>query len=467
MRFTLKFAIWCSTALAAQPGMYDVKSFGATGRMSDDARSAIQKAIDAAAAAGGGMVYFPPGAYVSGTLRLRSHVRLHLEAGATLFAAKGDAAFDKDSLLWGEDLENVTLEGRGTIDGQAEYEWKLNDIDDRYIKENELLMKSLGLPLRRPFPKGRPGEKFPKLLVLVRCKDVRITGLTFQRSRSWTIHPYACEHLVIDGVRIFSSLKEAVWADGIDPDGCKDVRIANSTIETGDDAIVFYSANIYGPPLPCENITVTNCRLSSASSAIKFCDGNMNCVRRVTIDNVVITDSNRGLAFMVFDGGYVSDVAISNMTIECRRFDWFWWGDGDPIHCNVKRRSEIHDQAPKPGEPKAGSIRNVLIQNVIARGQGTSRINGHPDQWLEGITFDKVRLMVSTDPASPLQKTVNAVEMRWARNVKMRDVEIVLGEPRPPKFRNALRTEDVQDLSMQGFRGSPVELVRTEKSTSP
>lgn len=80
------------------------------------------------------------------------------------------------------------------------------------------------------------------------------------------IDSYACERLVIDGVYIRSSLAEGVWADGIDPDGCKDVRISNCTIETGDDAIVFYSMNWFGPALPCENITVTNCRLSSAST---------------------------------------------------------------------------------------------------------------------------------------------------------------------------------------------------------
>ena len=165
---------------------------------------------------------------------------------------------------------------------------------------------------------------------------------------------------IIDGVYIFSRPEEAVWADGIDPDGCQDVHISNSTIETGDDAIVFWSADIWGPALPTENITVTNCRLSSASSALKFCDGNSNAVRRVTIDNVVITNSNRGLAFMVFDGGVVEDVVISNVTIETRRFDWFWWGDGDPIHFNIKRRSEV-DGTKRDNEPPAGMIRNVSI----------------------------------------------------------------------------------------------------------
>src|ERR1022692_4528091 len=94
----------------------------------------------------------------------------------------------------------------------------------------------------------------------------------------------------------------------------------------------------------------------------------------------VITGSNRGIAFMVFDGGYVSDVVLSNLTIECRRHDWFWWGDGDPIHFNIKRRSEV-DGTARANEPPAGSIRNVLIQNVVAHGQGTSMIHGHPDSW--------------------------------------------------------------------------------------
>ena len=175
-------------------------------------------------------------------------------------------------------------------------------------------------------------------VALYGCENYRVK---FLRSRSWTINPYACKRLVIDGVYIYSSQKEGVWADGIDPDGCQDVRISNSTVETGDDALVFYSADIWGPALPVENVTVTNCRFSSASSAIKFCDGNSKAIRRVNIDNVVITNSNRGIAFMVFDGGIVEDVVISNVTIETRRFDWFWWGDGDPLHFNIKRRSEV------------------------------------------------------------------------------------------------------------------------------
>jgi len=458
MRTTRACILACSCAallpLSLAAATFNARDYGATGRKSDDARPAIQKALDAAGAAGGGTVDLPPGQYTSGTLHLRSHVRLLVESGATLYASLDSKVFDRPALLYGDGVDNITIEGRGTLDGQASYIWRSNgDFNDAYIRDNMLLAKALGNPLMRSFPKGFPTERmYPHLVLLLRCKDVRIAGLSFVRSRSWTINPYACERLTIDGVYIHSSLKQAVWADGIDPDGCKDVRIANSTIETGDDAIVFYSSNGWGPALPCENITVSNCRLSSASSAIKFCDGNMNCIRHVAIDNIVITDSNRGIAFMVFDGGYVSDVVLSNVTIQCRRHAWFWWGDGDPIHFNIKRRSEV-DGTPRPNEPPAGAIRNVLIQNVVAHGEGTSLINGHPDSWLDGVTLDNIRLFISHDPRALYDKAVDAMRIQWARHLRLRNVEVAWEQPASPAWRSALWLEDTQDVDLDGFRG--------------
>jgi hypothetical protein len=259
--------------------------------------------------------------------------------------------------------------------------------------------------------------------------------------------------MVIDGVHIRSSLKQGVWADGIDPDGCKDLRISNCTIETGDDALVFYSMNWFGPALPCENITVTNCRLSSASSALKFCDGNMNCIRRVAVDNCIITDSNRGIAFMDFDGGTVSDVVISNVTIECRRHDWFWWGDGDPFHFNVKKRSEVHAKWDPKDDRPAGSIKNVRIRNVFARGQGSSLINGHPDSWLENVTLDTVRLAISHNPAAPYDKAVHALSFDMVRNLKLRDVEVVWEGPVYEQWRSAAAFDRIDGLVLERFTG--------------
>jgi hypothetical protein len=431
--------------------VFNIKEFGATGKKADSAQSAIQKAINACASAGGGMVYVPPGNYSTGTLHLRSHVRFYVEAGATIFSRKDKNAFDKDALFYGEDLVNITLEGRGTINGEAAYEWRpKGDHHDDFIYPNQVEMEKLGKPLNRSFPKT---NQFGKLVLLLRCKDVRISGLSFIDSPSWTIHPYGCERMVIDGVYIRSSLKEAVWADGIDPDGCKDLRISNCTIETGDDALVFYSMNWYGPALPCQNITVTNCRLSSASSAIKFCDGNMNAIRNVTIDNCVITGSNRGIAFMDFDGGIVSDVVISNLTIDCVRCDWFWWGDGEPFHFNVKKRSEVHKNWKKEDDRPAGSIRNILIQNVIARGQGASICNGHPESWLDGITMENIKLFIAHDPAAPYDKAVHALKFQYAKNLKLRNIEVIWQKPEFRQWKCALALADIQGLELDGIQG--------------
>ncbi len=429
--------------------VFSVLDFGATGKRSVEAQAAIQKAVDACAESGGGMVYFPPGEYVTGTIHLRSRVRIYIEAGATVLSIHDKRCFDKDALLYGEDLRDVTIEGRGTFNGEAGYDWRpMGDFRDDFIRPNQVEMEKLGLPLVRSFPKsGQTG----KMVLLVRCRDVRITGVTFVDSPSWTIHPVACERLVIDGISIFSSLREGVWADGIDPDGCKDVRISNCTIETGDDALVFYSMDWFGPARPCENITVTNCRLSSASSALKFCDGNIAGIRNVVVDNCVITGSNRGIAFMTFDGGAVENVILSNLTIDCARHDWFWWGDGEPFHFNVRKRSEVHAGWPREKDRPAGVVRNVKIQNVIAHGYGSSICNGHPESWLEGISFENVRILLRHDPNFPYDKSVNILEFRQARNVRFRDVELTWEEPLSDKWRSALLFDEVDGLTIDGI----------------
>lgn len=432
--------------------IFNARDFGASGRKADDARPAIQAAIDACAAAGGGMVYLPPGEYTSATLHLRDCVRVHLEAGATLYSSKDRAAFDKHGLFYAEGVRNIGLEGRGTVHGQAAYEWRLHDVKDWYIYPNQLLAERSGMPLLRSFPTP---DSYGNLVLFVNCVDVHIRDLSFIDSPSWTMHLFACERLVIDGVYVSTSLKYGVWADGIDPDGCKDVRISNCTIETGDDALVFYSSSSYGPARPCENITVTNCRLSSASSALKFCDGNQNAIRNVTIDNCVITGSNRGIAFMVFDGGVLENVIMTNLTIECRPFDWYWWGDADPIHFNLIRRSQIDPNIDVAKEPPIGAMRNIIVRNVIARGAGRCRMHGSADAPIENVTLDQVRLVLTNVADSPLDKSGDALTIDHARNVRLSNVEIDWDAPFRGDWRSALRAERVDGLMLDGVSARP------------
>ncbi len=429
--------------------IFDVRDFGVSGHKDDDARLAIQAAIDACAAAGGGMVYLPPGEYTSGTLHLRSHVRVHLEAGATLYSSKDRNAFDKHGLFYAEGVENITLEGRGTVHGQATYDWRLHNIKDWYIYPNQLLAEKAGTPLMRSFPTP---DSYGNLVLFVHCTDVHIRDLSFIDSPSWTMHLFGCDRLAIDGVYVSTSLKYGVWADGIDPDGCKDVCISNCTIETGDDALVFYSSSSYGPARACENITVTNCRLSSASSALKFCDGNQKAIRNVVIDNCVITNSNCGIAFMVFDGGVLENVVMTNLTIECRPFDWYWWGDADPIHFNLIQRSEIDPNIDKANEPPIGVMRNIILRNVIARGAGRCRIHGSANANIENVTLDHVQLTLTNAPDSPLDKSGDALTIDHVRNLRLSNIEIGWGEPHLGDWRSALRLDDVRDVVLEGVR---------------
>jgi hypothetical protein len=189
---------------------------------------------------------------------------------------------------------------------------------------------------------------------------------------------------------------------------------------------------------------------------LKFCDCNINCVRNVTVDNCVITDSNRGIAFMVTMGGYVENVVLSNLVVNTHRFDWFWWGDGDPIYFMIETQSDQTGQ-PQAHDRPAGSIRHVIIRNVIAHGQGTCLITGHPTSWLDDVSLENVKLFISTNPDSPYDKSIHAMYFQYAKNLKLKDVEVNWGKPAWEKWQSALSFEDVSGLKVDNFLGGPAK----------
>lgn len=452
----LLFLLQLTSGAAA---VFNVRDYGATGKKSDDARPAIQKAIEACAAAKGGTVLIPPGEYTSGTLRLRSHVRIEIAAGATVFASTNPAAYEygaivaQAALFLGEDLVDVEIKGAGTVDGQAEYEWREDDAEKGFIHKETMM--ALGKPLRRSFPKGLPQRQvFPRLVWLGRSKDVKFTGLKWLHSPSWSINLYACDRVKFDGLYVHTSLKEGVWADGIDLDGCKDVSISNCTIETGDDCIIFISSNVWGPARRCENITVSHCRLSSASAGIKFSEGNQAGVRHVRVSDCVLTNVNRGFVFYsTVQGGDVSDVVLSRLTIHCNRFDWFWAGDGQPFHFRATPFSELTRQPAKPGEPPPGRIRDITIRDVTAHAKGTSRLHGHAASPLDGLTLENVKLHLAADPAAPFDYADHALDIRHAENLKIKGLEVSWEKPSLPAWQSALYLEDIAGLALDGFAG--------------
>ena len=441
--------------------VFNIRDFGATGNKADDALPAIQKAIAAASAAGGGVVYFPPGSYTSGTIDLHSHVNLYLESGATLYASEKAADFDKqkaqskDALFFGENLEDISIDGRGTIDGQQKYIWQ-NDDSETMAYRHKYLVHTLGKSEMRTYPAGHPDRSvYPHLLWLGHCKSVRVTGVTFLHSPSWTFALYDCTRVIIDGIYVYTSLKEAVWADGIDIVGCDDVSISNSTIETGDDCIIFVSdIPEWGPVKPCQHITVTNCRLSSASAAIKFSEGNSLSIRDIAISNCVIFNSNRGLTLQIATGGDISNVVISNITMDLHRFDWFWAGDGNAFNFEIKRQCEWNGVPCKAGDTGPGSIHNVILRDIIIHSQGSSTIYGHPESWLSGLTFENIKFFMSSNPDSPYDIADNALAFRYVRDLKLRNIEVNWEKPFYDKWQSALSISDADGVQVDGFSGN-------------
>src|ERR1022692_2726502 len=235
---------WAVLAIAAglvaaplRAGVFDVKTYGARGDAKTPDRDAINRAIDAAAAAGGGTVFFPAGTYLTGSLRLRSNLTLQLEHGATLEASADPAAYDAaepnqwdkfqdfghshfhNSLIWGEGLENVSIVGGGIIVGTA-------------------------------LTRGERGGGGDKAIALKLCRRVRLRDFSILHGGHFGILATGVDNLTIDNVLIDTN------RDGIDLDSCRNVRVSNCYVNSPwDDGICLKSSFALGYARATENVT--------------------------------------------------------------------------------------------------------------------------------------------------------------------------------------------------------------------
>ena len=157
------------------------------------------------------------------------------------------------------------------------------------------------------------------LITLIGCNNVRINDITFKNSAYWTLHFAGCNDVVVNNVNVLNSVKVRN-SDGIDVDHSKQVRISNCYIESGDDCICLKNRREYAEYGSCENIAVSNCTMTSSSCAIKIGSENMDSIAHVLINNCIIRNSNRGLGIQHRDEGTVSDVAFSNIILDCHLF---------------------------------------------------------------------------------------------------------------------------------------------------
>jgi len=207
---------WFLIGENANAAVYNVRDHGAKGDRKTNDRAAIQSAIEAAAKAGGGIVYFPAGDYLSGTLRLRSNITLQLAPGATLWASTDKCDYEKgySQLLLAENADHASILGSGTINGQA--------------------IADLG---RRKGVKDKMSSFRTHIMLFQNCRNITIRDITILYSDAWTIHLKRCDTVFIDGVTILNNYNRTN-SDGIDPTSCRNVHISNCHIVAGDDCIV-------------------------------------------------------------------------------------------------------------------------------------------------------------------------------------------------------------------------------------
>lgn len=302
----------------------------------------IQRALDEAAAAGGGRVALGPGIHLCGTLTMGSHTELYLEAGARLKASPSPDDFEQQHiaglyggnsggfLIQARDAEHVSISGPGTIDGSA-----LDYMDGWW---NEPYIRA-------------PKAWRPRGVGFFGCKHVRLCDFTFRDSASWTLHLTGCDDVLVQGVHILNRL-DVPNCDGIDPDHCRNVRIIGCHIEAADDAIVLKNTREHENLGPCENVVVSSCTLVSTSSAIKLGTESAGDFRNIVVDSCVVHSSHRGLAIQLRDHGTIENVSFSNCIVETRLFHERYWGRGEPIYVTT---------VPRHDGDKPGRVRDVQI----------------------------------------------------------------------------------------------------------
>jgi polygalacturonase len=314
--------------LAAGPPFYDVRSYGAVGDGVTLTTTAIQKAVDACSADGGGKVVVPAGRYLTGPIFLKSQVQVELESGAVLAGSTNfndyppiDGRWEGierkiyASLFTGRGLYNVSITGRGVMEGQGAVWWGAN-------RRTMDLRKKLRLKGREPEnpPEAPLRWPRPRMINLYNCTNVLIRDITILNSPSWNVHPVYCENVTLDNVTILAPDHGAPNTDAVDPDSCRNVRISNCHFDVGDDCIVIksgYNEDGRRVGIPCENILVSNCTFGHGHGGVAVGSEMSGSVRNVTVVNCVFDGTQRGLRVKTAlgRGGVVENFRASNLVM--------------------------------------------------------------------------------------------------------------------------------------------------------
>ncbi len=491
-----------------QPGVYNIQDYGARGDGKTVNTAAINKAIRACNQAGGGTVLAPAGRYITGTIELLSNVDLHLDHGAVLFGSSDtmeyrlieqvqfDEGYNRYGLIFAERAINFSISGYGEINGNGTHfmygidrpHMGGGDFDRRFTRQGAEFMKP-GVtiedgPVSYPY---RPGM----MVTLEQSENIHISGVTFKDSPEWTMRISDCENVHITGISILNN-KLIPNSDGIHCTTSRNVRISDCHIFAGDDAIIVtgfgYSPMpgtpafaAFNPPVGnrtgyAENVTVSNCVLSSRSAGIRVGYGR-SPIRHLLFSNLVIYDSNRGIGVFARDGSRIEDVHFNNITIQNRLHSGHWWGKGEPIHISTARDT-------RTGTP--GRIDGVYFDHITAESEAGIIIWGCAESPVRNIHLRDVRLSlrrgrysdsyggnIDLRPAWPVDSALFKQDLagfyaRYVHNLQISGLEIQWAPDVPTFFTYGLQLEKFKDVLLEnvaadpapGARGLPAALFR-------
>lgn len=442
-------------------GFINVCDYGVVGDGETNNTQAIVKVIEMAEKRGGGTIYFPPGDYVTGTIELKDNMTLYLDSGATILGSADPADYPmitKDmlpgynreghsGLVKAFKAKNVTITGRGTLDGRG-YNWWNN-----------------------------PENQFrPRAVQPILCENVLIEGITILNSAMWTVHPICCNNVTIDGISIKNPWNSPN-TDGINPESCSNVHISNSTIDVGDDCLTLKSGtedDDLQKQHPCENIVVTNCTMLNGHGGVVLGSEMSGGVKNVTISNCVFNGTDRGIRIKTRRkrGGYIEDVIISNIlmnnvlcpfVVNC----YYQCGGTSPDDM------ELFSLEPLETADDTPYIRNINISNIRAKNVTASAayIYALPEMPLDGLTLSNFSVdMVKTEeelkdkPIMAWHAPYTRGEGIFAANVKdsiFRDISVSLIDGPGVEFVNADNVR-VNGLLVKGGSGEAVKLTNSD-----
>lgn len=465
---------------SAVPTIYDVRHYGAEGNGKTLDTPAVNRAIEAAAAAGGGTVVFPAGSYLCFSIHLRSRVHLYLSQGATILAADSpkpgeatgynggsyDAAEPNapwedfqdfghnhwhNSLLWGENLSDLSITGPGLIHGRGLSHGRGSNM--------------LGFPF-----KAEQAGVGNKAVALKNCRNVILRDFRILKGGHFGLLLTGVDNLTIDNLTIDTD------RDGMDLDCCRNARVSNCTVNSPwDDGICPKSSFALGFARPTDNLTITNCYVTGGYQLGSILDGSFRKLapgpdawrtgrikcgtesnggfRNITISNCVFEDC-QGLALESVDGALIEDIAITNITMR------------DIVSAPLFFRLGARLRGPKEST-QVGVLRRVSVTNLVSSNAGAaipSHLTAVAGHFLEDIHLSNIYLGhkggVGAENAGitvPENETkypeptmfgtlpAHGLFIRHARRVELSHIEIAPAAPDP---RPAILLDDVTRVDL-------------------